>query len=372
MLQSELHIIEEFIGRYIYGTEGEVTVGPEQLRELFAQSSVNFRSRILRHFFGNQREQALSRYLHFHQAGILKLANDVDTFLKASGRDKRTGTSVIQEGLETLADHFEITYPKHFDPDTFLSNYAIRHLEQIVTEDTSTFFHRAESPAVNELLTAITMSLAQFMDHAGPAGISYRQRGAIVQAIQTVRVAMSQETEHIDRRIFLLLFRQNFNFPIFINWFKEHSGLMGSHHSAERSLQIESIYQLLNETGVNPATGIDPAFPSVMEALISWVAEESGKDTRAAETYPAVPLNCSVSQFALFLRLLHLAGSFPVTNISELFRFFSRHFTTKKQEHISIKSFRKAFYSSEQSTAAIVLDLLKRMTVQVETLYFPK
>jgi len=53
-------------------------------------------------------------------------------------------------------------------------------------------------------------------------------------------------------------------------------------------------------------------------------------------------------------------------------RFFTRHFTSKKQGRISIKSFNHAFYSKDQVTAAIVLDYLQKMVTYVNKVYFHK
>ncbi|RFZ90047.1 hypothetical protein D0C36_22645 [Mucilaginibacter conchicola] len=372
MLRSELHIIEAFIGRYVYPSGEVAVVTNEQLGELFAEISVQFRAAILQQFFGGHRDASLIRYIRFHQAGLIRLANDISTFYGSDGEGVNGPAQIIGEGLDALMDHLEISYQKYIDKDISLSDYAMRHLEQTVIEDTSTFFDNTENPQETALLTAVTCSLAQLVENAGPGGLSFRQRESIIQAIQTVRICRDIESDDRAGRIFLLLYRQNFNCPAFVNWFKNR--VEATHHSkaGPPELRAGELCRRLTETGMNPVPSIDPAFPPVNETLLTWLIDRAGLQDKPAEKGNTVPLNCSVPQLALFTRLLYQTGSFPVTNISDLFRFFSRNFTTKKQEHISIKSFRKAFYSSEQSTAAVVLDILKRMTVQVETLYFPK
>jgi hypothetical protein len=83
-------------------------------------------------------------------------------------------------------------------------------------------------------------------------------------------------------------------------------------------------------------------------------------------------LTLPVPQFALFIRLFQLAGCFREANLARIHRFFTTHFTSKRQDHISPKSFAKAFYGADQSTAAMVRGALQQMLQFIDQHYFPK
>ena len=84
-----------------------------------------------------------------------------------------------------------------------------------------------------------------------------------------------------------------------------------------------------------------------------------------------IELKLTVAQLALLIRLLYEEGVFAMKNIAGLLRFFSRHFMSKKQEHISYGSMNKLYYSGDQFTGYAVRELLLRMVAKINKMFFP-
>jgi len=84
-----------------------------------------------------------------------------------------------------------------------------------------------------------------------------------------------------------------------------------------------------------------------------------------------IELKLTVAQLALLIRLLYEEGIFAMKNIASLLRFFSMHFMSKKQEHISHGSMNKLYYSSDQFTGIAVKELLLKMIAKINKMFFP-
>jgi hypothetical protein len=124
---------------------------------------------------------------------------------------------------------------------------------------------------------------------------------------------------------------------------------------------------------VSPEKSLQPEVGSTNIQLIGWLEEQlgTGSNQIMVRTVEQFPLNLSVPQFALFVRICYKTACFPVENVARITRFFSEHFTTKKQPHISPKSFGRAFYNLDQSAAAVVRDFLQKMLNYLNKTYFP-
>ena len=130
-----------------------------------------------------------------------------------------------------------------------------------------------------------------------------------------------------------------------------------------------------------PATALayDSHWPGLRVMLGGWLREELAHLT-AVEQVPLpfgvkgaasrLFLDTSVAHLACFLRAFHDEGMVNIP-LSELFKFVSAHFRTRRQPAISAGSLSKEFYSISQFTAARVRDRLAKMAARLGADYFP-
>jgi hypothetical protein len=172
------------------------------------------------------------------------------------------------------------------------------------------------------------------------------------------------------------LYQQNMNSLYFHNWYQEFIAGQAAQtsNSQERDDFIAEQIKSLSGIFVPPDKALQPEIASTNLLFIPWLQEQTIKGkghTRIEQPAFQLPLNLSVPQFALFIRIFHKTGCFPLENVALITRFFTEHFTTKKQPHISKKSFGRAFYSLDQSAAAVVRDYLQKMLNYLNKTYFP-
>lgn len=118
-----------------------------------------------------------------------------------------------------------------------------------------------------------------------------------------------------------------------------------------------------------------PDWPGLQQMLSAWIQEEmtmgSRPGTAAHCPAPKLLLRLSVAQTACWIRLFYEQELFDTQNLSEIFRFYTQHYRTKRQETVSCKSLSKEFYDIDQVTAAVVRDQLLKMVARINRDFFP-
>jgi len=124
----------------------------------------------------------------------------------------------------------------------------------------------------------------------------------------------------------------------------------------------------------------DQRWPPLNVMLTGWVSEKIAATQQAilqekldAKTIPPykLALNLSVAHLACLLKLFFEENLLNTSSLSDIFRFISRHYRTKRQEIISPGSLSKEFYSTSQVTAAVVRDMLLKMVARINHNFFP-
>lgn len=132
----------------------------------------------------------------------------------------------------------------------------------------------------------------------------------------------------------------------------------------------------LRSTPVMLRMSYNPDLKPVNILLENWLDEYIKEELLRADllqtdTPQKLELKLTVAQLALLIRLLYEEGVFTMKNIAGLLRFFSMHFTSKKQEHISYGSMNKLYYSGDQFTGYAVKELLLNMVTKINKMFFP-
>lgn len=171
----------------------------------------------------------------------------------------------------------------------------------------------------------------------------------------------------------------NFNFPGFLVWYREEINRKISTLTTREERLLFLIEELvrIKTSPVMLSVACELSLPPLAELLENCLNElikkESGRyfPRGPGDSEKKLGLSLSVTQLSLFIRLLYEEGFFTLKNITAILRFTAKHFTTKRQEHISAVNMGRTYYGTDQFTAAAVKDLLLRMLARLNRMFFP-
>lgn len=335
--------------------------------------------------FSAVKEHVLSRYIQYHQAGITSLSNVMsgkipDAYFQGTEDQAHHLYFAIVADLEDLLQFLKQGFYQYFDIDYRVSNDLCREQAAqilLLLEKTSAVFSRTNIDSL--LAEAIVLSVKNKIADAKQSGISYRQLDYCLSLLNRTRELLEENSSRGTDGFAQELYRQNFNSYHFNQWYQRHlSAIINAASENKREKIILQEIQLLKLIFVERDKLFEPYLPPINEQLLPWLEQflpaQINSNPNALLKFNGnyrMPLQFSVTQFALFVRLCYLEGCFRINNISDIFRFFTLHFETKKQLNISVKSFARAFYGADQATAAVVRDFLQRMINTINKIYFP-
>jgi hypothetical protein len=385
LLRSEINELEKSVGAIL--EDGSTTNYPGYQQQMAEQVAFvknlcsDLKKKWTHELLSSAKEQVIKRYVQYHQAGIIQLSDKVSRHVPALNvpeqqaiqSDAFTRVNAEMEGiLEFLRHQF---YP-YFDIGHKATIYYCSLLNLKIANFAPALRIYNNSAVEGALVEAVLNSVEETVAEGFVSGISYRQAGQALHLVRMTHQLLLPGTNTTTDSLFRALYQQNFNSLYFYNWYHEH--LLRQLHAIndQKSRQHFTDRQIKTLSGifVNPEKALQPGLPSTDTFIISLLQEQTGSKVKQMNGKPSairLPLNLSVPQFALFIRIFYKTGCFPIDNVAMITRFFTEHFTTKKQLHLSHESFRRAFYSLDQSTAAIVREYLQRMLNYLNKTYFP-
>ncbi|MGN6396695.1 MAG: hypothetical protein ACTHMI_14085 [Mucilaginibacter sp.] len=348
--------------------------GQGALYDQFNAACAELKQRMISEAFGPAKDHVIRRYVQFHQAGLITLSDRIFQQVRKVDVPIVPGKSELLiralETLQQLLDFIGQQFYRHFDVLHGISQYAsdiTSNNFRTKVELLSPLLER--QPIEPSLITVFYESMEECLDQLRLQAITYEQANYIDQLLKLVHFQLEEQT--IDTARFAnLLYRQNFNSTYFESWYRKYHLTVHTGQLADEG--ASAIEPVIQELGIFPhRKAIDVLLREWTTAVLSSNGE--AKRVKAQESkMPRLPLILSVPQLALFVRLCYLEGCFQISNISNIMRFFTDHFESKKQPKVSLKSFNRAFYTSDQGTAAIVRDFLQRMIITIDKTYFPK
>jgi len=388
LVKSELHQLEKLIGEIVADEQtnnGNLPAKFADRVKSVAEVSARLKGKWIHDLFSAVKEQILTRYVQFHQAGITSLSNQVSVRIPASyfqgAKDPVYHLYyAVVANLEELLEFLRQGFYQYFDRDYAVSFDHLRvqtaHISVLAGEVQLLFQGTAIDP---RLTTAVLASIANKLKNARTLGISYRHLSYCSALLQMINQLLMDNPRVTTVDIARELYCQNFNSYQFNRWYQNHLGaIINAAAENQHKTTILSEIEALNQLFVERDKIFEPGLPPINDQLLSWLSGllpaqpvTQVSNFLKINGHLRMPLQFSVTQFALFVRLCYLEGCFHVNNISDILRFFTQHFETKKQLNISFKSFARAFYGADQATAAVVRDFLQRMINTLNKTYFP-
>lgn len=388
MLRSELYQLEKFVGDVLKNEDtARKSSNHEQIADQVKSAKslcADLKEKWVRQLFSSAKEHVLARYVHFNQAGITSLSNQISDRIPASyfqGIENQIHHLYysIVSSLDELLAFLRQGFYKYFDSDYPVSidscRLAAGQINMLLAEIKIAL---RQSGIDTTLVNAVGLSITDKLTDAKQYGLSYRQLDYCISILEVVRQQARDHSNVSTTEVVQELYRQNFNSYHFNQWYQRHlSAIINAASENKREKIILREIQLLKLIFVERNKIFEPDLPPINEQLLPWLEQflppqiYNPNGLLKFNEHHRMPLQFSVTQFALFVRLCYLEGCFHINNISDIFRFFTLHFETKKQLNISLKSFAHAFYGADQATAAVVRDFLQRMINTINKIYFP-
>jgi hypothetical protein len=389
LIKSGLHQLEKLIAELLAEEEDrgyESQPGSLKRQAMAVQACCTaLKEKWLHVLLSAAKEIVITRYIRYHQAVITMLSNQVSVLLSSCygpepANERHECYLLVTSSVDSLLQFIKNGFPSYFDHEQPVSNHHYRlqlpKIKLLLASD------RAALEEINiepSLVDVITITIDHKLGEAKLTGISYQQLDHCHTLLEMIRQALAEHPAITTTVFARLLYQQNFNSYYFTLWFKDRLYARFTELAEEhRESAILQEINMFSSIFVTRDIIMEPALPPADVQIIPWLQQllpgqhEPDPITALKMTEPArMPLGFSVVQFALFIRLCCMERCFPANNVSDTLRFFIRHFETKKQSHISFKSFAHAFYSADQATAAVVRDFLQRMINTIDKTYFP-
>lgn len=302
--------------------------------------------------FSETGAQALARYLTYHLKGISVLSDTL--FLTHPDQ-----VDVLNGLLGFLLN----SYPEYLNLNVQAPKSYVRVMQENITRLKTAFLYGVVDAKLGEVLDIYWSEISETGARYSFAALHYGER--LTEAL------LGAPDEQAAERV---LDQLNFNHLAYFNYRRQKIRCgMSPFPITERKAFLEARYLELFTVPSCRSSAYHADWPTLTEMLSAWLKEELAMLPQ--QTVPAapekLPLNLSVSQLALWIRLWQDQGLFGTDNLAEVFRFFARHYRTKRQEHISRGGLSKEYYGAGQVTAAVTRDQLRQMTDRINRDFFP-
>ncbi len=358
----------------------QITLEAERLTEVMTRA-----------IFSLEKEKVVERYVQYHQKGIIDLADQLLPHFASYEGLPNAGQvrPVIQHFISTLfklLNFIERYFSKYFSLDEKIPDSYRQLSSGELSAPITAVLNLAEARTGSAALVSCLYSyLAPFCTLSYPEKLNYRSliylKGFTAELKQVLDL---QEIKDWELKIWKTLIYLNFNHLAFLTYYQDKISLelqdAGSDEHVVHTLQY--YLSLVKSLQTKPGFSYDPAWPSVKIMMETWLTDQIamcgipssapfGTAPKTNESSEKMSLNVSVAHLACLIRLLFEENFFTTASLTDILKFISKHYRSKRQEYISQGSLSKEYYSINQVTAAMVRDLLHRMIASINKNHFP-
>lgn len=296
--------------------------------------------------------------------------------------DDHTITDIFKLTYQTLEDilvYLEKSFGHYLDTDLpvpYQSRLvlAIKHAEKLG----EILNHLEWAGLNNQIYEIVTLPF----DHLGilePLAFNYHNHTYHEEYLLAFYQATQDDEPVNDKKVFLILWRLNFNALKFFNYLTHqiHTELKEK-ETMEGMLELLYYYQkLCNQLPVKTHLSYNPNLLPLKDQMSIWLQEEinfqkrklkyatSFSGIQSTATDDKTLLKMSVPQLSLFVRAFFETGLVDGTR-QELLDFVCRHYRTGQQENISVGSLKGKYYKIDTGTKRSVGRMMKKMLAHIE------
>jgi len=357
---EKLEPTEIYFHYYQYLTEEEIG----RIKEQWAQT-----------IFSLPKEKTIRLYIRNHHQALIRLKEQLRHSIQETEHERlhqfapifclEDTLKALHAGLDELLMHLEHQYGSYLDQEARLSYRKRRHaLAELAPQLNQLQSQLSSLPdAVRKLLQVPLEHLHQLpYNHS----FTYRQLAYGRYWIRILIAEFSTSESIRDETILRAMIKTDFNDLGMLDYLTRRiQQEVKRHNHAPTCLRywIKAIRQFTVQSPLR----YWPSLPSLQTQLLEWLHEELDyRESLASEdkidALPStIPTGLSVSQWALFLRLMHEVGIFKPQQQMDLFRTFGRVISTKRADRISVDSLQSKYYNVEEGTRKAVQEKITQM-----------
>lgn len=341
---------------------------------------------VTRIVFSNITEAALERYIQYHQAGMIELADGLQSHLDKVHADsqRREALDFFIFQLFQLLGFFERFFTKYFNNEERLPE-AYRRL--VVREMSGSIDRLCGS--VNERISSEALKgcvldyLQSFISGILPPNFNFRDLIYLRTFLEELEALfLAADVSNWDAELERKLVYLNFNHLSLLSHLQDRvRAELDQVESAEKYRQLLLGVMIDYKSRKNkPGFSYHPQWPDIKAMVESWVQDEMliypppcalEVSKSKNEEDDKLLLQFSVAHLALITRLFYEEGCFGNASVTDVLKFTARHYRSKRQQQISASSLSKEYYSIGQATAALVRSLFQSMIGRINKSYFP-
>ena len=384
VLKYELEKLEHVITNELLAVrEQGVHITPDQLdsrKNILRDETDRIKKKFVHEIYAFDDERHLERHIQLHQQELIRLMDQLAKVMDSANDDQyyhelhRLACTAVEELLTFIERHFT----KYFDQDTKApESYITLAGSDIVKTYGELQDHLTQLKADALLIDLVLYPMKKFIETIPTGQITYRKiiyMKEIQKEIQRI-INFRKDENSIDDSLRAELLYLNYNTIKYFRYYTNYvvAQLETVDSSSGRIERLSYFLKMVNQTQVKPGVGYNRTIHSLKEQLAEWIAEEvfylekmhklnekNAAGTALAEDFK-LKTEMSVSQLAYLLRVFIETRFINNKNVSDLIRFFSRFFQTKRLESISYESFRVRYYNTEDGTKRSVRNMLLLM-----------
>ncbi|HPM32861.1 MAG TPA: hypothetical protein PLJ60_21185 [Chryseolinea sp.] len=385
VLRYELEKLEHVITNELLTTrEQGVSVTPDQLetsKNILRDEVERIKKKFVHEIYAFEDERHLERHIQLHQQELIRLMDLLAKVIDDRSEDQnyyelhRLSCAAVEDLLTFIERHFT----KYFDQDTKAPESYITLAGSDIVKTYGELQDKLNRLATEpQLIELVLHPMKKFIENIPAGQITYRKIiyvKEIQKEIQRIVNFKKDNESSIDDDLRAELLYLNYNTIKYFRYYTNYvvAQLETVDSSSGRIERLSFFLKMVNQTQMKPGVGYNRTIHSLKEQLAEWLAEEifylekmhklnekNAAGIVLAEDFK-LKTEMSVSQLAYLLRVFIETKVINNKNVSDLIRFFSRFFQTKRLESISYESFRVRYYNTEDGTKRSVRNMLLLM-----------
>lgn len=382
VLRYELDKLEHVVANELLAScQKNVCITSDQLassKHTLREETERIKKKFVHEIYAFEDERHLERYIQLHQQELIRLTDQL------AGAVNRNDDPHYYElyrhtyqAVEELLTFIERHFTKYFDQDTKAPESYIKLAGSDIVKVFGNLQERLKGLNTDtNLIDLVLHPMRKFIELIPSGQISYRKIIYIREIQKEIqRIIDSTNPVNIDDGLRSELLYLNYNA---IKYFRYYTTFIVTQvenvdSSSARIERLSYFLKMVNQTQVKPDVGYNRAIHSLKEQLSEWLSEEifylekmhklneKNASGMALTDDFKLKTEMSVSQIAYMLRVFIEIKLIHNKNVSEVIRFFSRFFQTKRLENISYESFRVRYYNTEDSARRSVRNILLMM-----------
>ena len=389
-MKYELDILESIIQDKIDST-GKIRKQSDDYIQSVNAEVERLQKAFVREVFSLKNEKFVQLYIQNHQSALIGLSDNVFRNLVHSGSENthtQTDDSsvsnlqkLICRKIDNLLLFMRTRFSRFFNHEHKIPEHFLLEVQKELKENNQELYYQVETEKNCTLLDIAFYPLKKIQESKEPVSfntLSYINK--LCQKLNDSCLSCSDNSSNCNLKTSLIYL--NFNSYRFFTFLTQE---IKQEYDKKDTIcgQIEELsyhLKLINQMQVQPDFIYKPEQKPLNEQLVSWLIEEinflekrmtlsttitEDNKVKINKDFKIITDN-SVSQVALFIKILVEAEAIINKNQRELIEFFAAKIKTKQTNQISPESLRTKYYNTDERTIEVVKHTLIKLLNKIQ------